>query len=92
MKSIQISLKHSPESHSSHYLKECLESVLYEWEIFDKVVGTSSDTAANIKNCLKNLVKGKVHIPCICHVLNLIVKDVMVKEVVQEETSEFFSV
>ena len=56
LKSIRIALKHSPKAHTSLYLKEQIELILNEWKINDKTLSTSSDTAANIKHCLEDLM------------------------------------
>ncbi|XP_065651218.1 E3 SUMO-protein ligase ZBED1-like [Hydra vulgaris] len=63
LKSIRISLKQSPNAHTSLYLKEQIELILNKWKINDKILSKFSDTAANIKHCLEDLMN-KLYIPC----------------------------
>ena len=39
LKSIRVSLKHAPDSHSSVYLKQQLTNILEDWKIFNKTIG-----------------------------------------------------
>jgi hypothetical protein len=76
-KSYKISLQYAPESHTSEYLKSELEGLFKKFEIQEKVFSGSSDTANNIKHTLNDLMPNLLYIPFFCHVLNLIVKDVI---------------
>jgi hypothetical protein len=80
-KSYQIALKFTPESHTSEYLKRELEEVFFKYGIQTKVFSGSSDTANNIKHTLNDLMPQLIYVPCFCHVLNLIVKDVVFDDV-----------
>ena len=77
LNSIQIACKYIPESHTSLYLKEQIDLVLKEYNIESKVVAGSSDTARNINKTISTLMTNILYVPCLCHKLNLVIRDIL---------------
>ena len=88
LRSLQIALRHMPESHTRLNLKNNLELIFSEYGISGKIVAGVSDTASNVKHALKDLMPNLVYIPCYCHVINLCVKDVLNESGISELLSK----
>lgn len=73
-----LSTRSLKSSHTGQNIANAIESVLNEWNIFDKVVTIVSDNAANMKNAVNVHLK-KQHHPCIAHTLNLTVNNTISK-------------
>jgi len=79
-RSVEVALKYLIESHTSQYLKDQIMEVLTRFGIENKVIAGSSDTANNIKHTMEDLMTSLLYVPCFCHKLNLLVKDVIQSE------------
>ncbi|XP_030763197.1 zinc finger BED domain-containing protein 1-like [Sitophilus oryzae] len=64
------------DRHTAENIAKELKRVTNEWDISEKIYAISTDNAANIVAATK--LTGWVHIPCLAHTINLIVKDALV--------------
>lgn len=58
--------------HTAVHIRETLESILNEWNIYDKIFTITTDNANNIKKCVQNM-EGISWLPCTAHTLQLVV-------------------
>ena len=59
-------------NHTGGYLATVLKDVFEKWGIMSKLVAVITDGAPNIKSVVNIL--GVAHLPCIAHLLNLVVQ------------------
>lgn len=57
--------------HTAANLGKVLDSILKEWKICNKVVGTTTDNGSNIVKAMSEM--GFLNMPCVGHTLNLAV-------------------
>nr|XP_022910336.1 zinc finger BED domain-containing protein 1-like [Onthophagus taurus] len=72
LKSLLLECKNLPGNHTSANLAECLDTVVTDWNIKEKVLLGISDNAYNIVNAMETRLKWN-HFGCLAHTLNLIV-------------------
>ncbi|CAL9696627.1 unnamed protein product [Knipowitschia caucasica] len=71
------------DSHTSAYLAEQLQRVANDWHITNKIVACVSDSAANIKKAVKDILRWN-HVSCFAHIVNLIVRSATQQPEMQE--------
>ena len=69
LRSMVLSTRELPVDHTAENLSFALTEVMTEWDIRDKVVGSSTDNAKNIVNAMKCL--DIFNMPCVGHTLQL---------------------
>ena len=72
LKSFVLTTTEVAEDHTSENLVTVLEAIMMDWEIRDKIVGTSTDNGSNIIKAVRDM--GLFSMPCVGHTLNLAIK------------------
>lgn len=67
--SVVLSTRELAVDHTAVNLSNALTEVMMEWDISEKVVGSSTDNAKNITSAMKTL--DIFNMPCIGHTLQL---------------------
>ncbi|PZC80784.1 hypothetical protein B5X24_HaOG214008 [Helicoverpa armigera] len=63
-----------PETFSGQYIQECWKEICEEFEIDkNKIVSITTDGGANIVSAVRLFLGDNHRIPCMAHVLNLVV-------------------
>ena len=68
------------EKHSGENIGFFVEEKLEKWNVFDKCHTITSDSAANMEKMMEFLPDRMSRIPCLNHVLNLVIKDEILKK------------
>ena len=63
------------ERHTSENLASWLDEKLNKWKVLEETFAVVSDTASNMLGMMTHLPNYMVHVDCLCHVINLTVKD-----------------
>uniref|UniRef100_A0A3B3C6A5 BED-type domain-containing protein n=1 Tax=Oryzias melastigma TaxID=30732 RepID=A0A3B3C6A5_ORYME len=71
------------DNHTAENLARELERVATEWTITEKIVACVSDSAANIKKAVGDILHWN-HLSCFAHILNLIVRNGIQQPQIQE--------
>ena len=58
--------------HTAINIKDTLETILYEWDIRNKIFTITTDNASNMKKCIQNM-EGISWLGCTAHILQLVV-------------------
>ena len=72
LQSFVLTTNEVAEDHTSENLAIVLDTIMKDWEIRQRVVGTSTDNASNIIKAVREM--GLFNMPCVGHTLNLAVK------------------
>lgn len=71
------------DNHTSENLARELERIATEWAIMEKIVACVSDSAANVKKAVGDILHWN-HLNCFAHILNLIVRKGIQQSQIQE--------
>ena len=71
LKSFVLTTTEGAEDHTSENLVTVLDAIMMDWEISDKIVGTSTDNGSNIIKAVRDI--GSFSMPCVGQTLNLAV-------------------
>uniref|UniRef100_A0A669DC03 BED-type domain-containing protein n=1 Tax=Oreochromis niloticus TaxID=8128 RepID=A0A669DC03_ORENI len=71
------------DNHTSENLARELERIATEWTIMEKIVACVSDSAANVKKAVGDILHWN-HLNCFAHILNLIVRKGIQQSQIQE--------
>ncbi|XP_039310411.1 zinc finger BED domain-containing protein 4-like [Solenopsis invicta] len=75
------------ENHTSQYLRECLNSVVEDFNLDQsKIMAVVTDKAANIKKAVRDFMGQDKHVACFAHTLSHLVPDVLVAMPIVRDT------
>lgn len=74
LQSLVISTSELADQHTSLNIANALQTILTEWNIFDKIVTIVTDNASSMKKAVKDFLNKRNHF-CVAHTINLAVKD-----------------
>ena len=63
------------ERHTSENIASWLDDKLNKWKVAEETFAVVSDTASNMLGMMAHLPNFMLHVDCLCHVINLTVKD-----------------